>query len=166
LTGQDLGGLTLTPGVYSFASVAALTGTLTLNDSGDPNALFVFQIGSTLTTATGSSVVTINGGNPVDGGCNVFWQIGSSATLGTNTTFEGHLLANASITLNTGTTILNGSALASTGAVTLDSNTITNCGVGTAVPEPGSAALLGLGLLPTAWLLGRSRAKHPRHMPA
>src|SRR4051812_43298583 len=87
LTGQNLGGLTLTPGVYSFSSSAQLTGTLTLNDLGNPNAQFVFQIGSTLTTASNSSVVTINGG-PMPG-CTVFWQVGSSATLGTGTAFEG-----------------------------------------------------------------------------
>ena len=108
LTGQDLGGLTLMPGVYFFSSSAQLTGTLTLNDQGDPNAQFVFQIGSTLTTASNSSVVTINGGSMP--GCTVFWQVGSSATLGTGTAFEGHILALTSITLNTGATILDGSA--------------------------------------------------------
>ena len=126
LTGQDLGGLTLTPGVYFFSSSAQLTGTLTLNDLGDPNAQFVFQIGSTLTTASNSSVVTINGGSMP--GCNVFWQVGSSATLGTGTAFEGHILALTSITLNTGATILDGSALARNGAVTLDTNSF--------VPKP------------------------------
>ena len=144
LTGQDLGGLTLSPGVYFFAASAQLTGTLTLDDLGDPLAEFGFQIGSTLTTASNSSVVTINGG--VMPGSTVFWQVGSSATLGTNTAFEGHILALTSITLTTGATILNGSALARNGAVTLDTNTIIN-----AVPEPAtltlallSAALLGV----------------------
>ncbi len=112
LTGQDLGGMTLTPGVYSFSSSAQLTGTLTLNDLGNPNAQFVFQIGSTLTTASNSSVVTINGGSMP--GCTVFWQVGSSATLGTGTAFEGHILALTSITMTTGATILDGSALART----------------------------------------------------
>jgi hypothetical protein len=126
LTGQDLGGMTLLPGVYFFMSSAQLTGTLTLNNLGDPNAEFVFQIGSTLTTASNSSVVTINGG-PMPG-CNVFWQIGSSATLGTGTAFEGHILALTSITMTTGSTILNGSALARNGAVTLDDNRIITCG--------------------------------------
>ena len=120
LTGQDLGGLTLTPGVYCFSSSAQLTGTLMLNAQGNPNAVFVFQIASTLTTASNSSVQIINGGQP----CNVFWQVGSSATLGTNTSFIGSILANASITLNTNTT-LSGRALALTGAVTLDNNKIT-----------------------------------------
>jgi Ice-binding-like len=126
LTGQDLGGLTLTPGVYFFKTSAQLTGTLTLDDQGNPMAQFVFQIGSTLTTASNSSVVTIDDDGSSDAGCSVYWQIGSSATLGTETAFEGHILADASITLNTGATILDGSALARVGAVTLDSNSITN----------------------------------------
>ena len=112
LTGTDLGGLTLTPGVYFFSSSAQLTGTLTLNDQGDPNAQFVFQIGSTLTTASNSSVVTINDASTMPG-CTVYWQVGSSATLGTATAFEGHILALTSITLTTGSTILDGSRLGS-----------------------------------------------------
>ena len=104
LTGQDLGGLTLLPGVYFFSSSAQLTGTLTLNALGDPNAEFVFQIGSTLTTASNSSVTMINGGSPP--ACAVYWQVGSSATLGTDTAFEGHILALTSITMNTGATML------------------------------------------------------------
>ena len=111
LTGQDLGGMTLTAGVYFFSSSAQLTGTLTLNAQGDPNAEFVFQIASTLTTASNSSVVTINNGDGM-AGCTVFWQVGSSATLDTGTAFEGHILALTSITMNTGATILDGSALA------------------------------------------------------
>lgn len=119
LTGQDLGGLTLTPGVYCFSSSAQLTGTLTLNAQGNPDAVFIFQIGSALTTASNSSVSVINGGQ----NCNVFWQIGSSATLGTNTQFVGNILALTSITLQTGTTLA-GRALARNGAVTMDSNTV------------------------------------------
>lgn len=119
LTGQDLGGMTLTPGVYCFDSSAQLTGALTLNALGDPNAVFVFQTGSTLTTATNASVNVINSGQ----NCNVFWQIGSSATLGINTVFKGNVLASASITLTTGTS-LNGRALALAGAVTLDTNAV------------------------------------------
>ncbi len=143
LTG-DLGGLTLTPGVYKFDSSAGLTGKLTLNLQNDPNALFVFQIGSTLTTASNSSVVTIEGDNC----CNVFWQIGSSATLGTDTDFRGNILALTSITLNTGADITDGRALALNGAVKLDTNTITNpvCNT-TVVPEPGSLLLLGTVVL-------------------
>ena len=140
LTGTDLGNLTLTPGVYFFSSSAELTGTLTLDAQSDPNAQFVFQIGSTLTTASDSSVVTINCGSMAGCGCNVFWQVGTSATLGTRTAFEGHILAQESITLVTGATIL-GSALARTGAVTLDSNSITNC----VIPEPATMTLALLG---------------------
>ena len=136
LTGVDLGGLTLTPGVYFFASSAQLTGTLTLNAQGDPNAMFVFQIGSTLTTASAASVLTINGFGGF-GACNVFWQIGSSATLGTDTNFEGNILAMTSITLTTGAEIINGRALARNGAVTLDTNSITSV----CIPSPGALAL-------------------------
>ncbi len=122
LTGTDLGGLTLTPGVYGFSSSAQLTGTLTLDAQGNPNALFIFKIGSTLTTASGSSVVVINGGSA----CNVYWQVGSSATLGTTTAFAGNILALASITLNTGASLF-GRALARNGAVTLAGNSIAGC---------------------------------------
>lgn len=119
LTGTDLGGLTLTPGIYCFSSSAQLTGTVTLNAQGNANAVFIFRIGTTLTTATGSSVALINGANA----CNVWWQVGSSATLGTTTGFQGSILALTSITLNTGAT-MTGRALARNGAVTLDTNTI------------------------------------------
>lgn len=120
LTGQDLGGLTLTPGVYCFSTSAQLTGTLTLNAQGDPSAVFIFRIGSTLTTASNSRVNLINSTQS----CNVFWQVGSSATLGTNTIFTGNILALTSITLNTGATV-DGRVLARNGAVTLDTNIIT-----------------------------------------
>lgn len=120
LTGQDLGGMTLIPGVYCFSSSAQLTGMLTLDAQGDSGALFIFQIGSTLTTASGSSVQMI-GGSP----CNVLWQVGSSATIGTTTTFVGNILALTSISLNTGASV-NGRALARNGAVTMDTNTISN----------------------------------------
>jgi len=125
LTGQDLGGLTLTPGVFCFDTSAFLSGTRTLilNAQGNPNAVFIFKIGSTLTTATGSSVSVINGGSS----CNVFFQVGSSATLGTGTSFQGNILARTSITLNTGAD-LDGRALALGGAVTLDTNNISECG--------------------------------------
>ncbi|TDB79602.1 ice-binding family protein [Micromonospora sp. KC721] len=115
----ELGGSTLTPGVYRI-SAAQLTGTLTLNSQGNPAAVFIFQIDSTLITASNSSVVFINGASP----CNVYWQVGSSATIGTGTQFVGNILAQTSITMNTGAT-LQGRALAQTGAVTLDTNTIT-----------------------------------------
>jgi hypothetical protein len=122
LTGQDLGGLTLTPGVYCFSSSAQLTGTLTLNLQGNPNAVFLFKIGSTLTTASASSVLLINSGGTT---CptNLYWQVGSSATFGTTTSFVGNVLALTSITLTTSAR-LNGRALARNGAVTLDTNTV------------------------------------------
>jgi len=171
LTGQDLGGLTLTPGVYSFASSAQLTGALTLNALNDANALFVFQIGSTLTTASASSVNVINGG--ANNG--LFWQVGSSATLGTSTTFAGNIIADQSVSMNTSAKILCGRAIALVGAVTMDTNTISNGSDGcntfnegstdygsggysgdqqytvpvAAIPEPETYAMLlaGLGLV-------------------
>lgn len=118
----DLGGTTLFPGVYCAASTMGLTGTLTLDAQGDPNAEFIFQMGSTLTTGSASAVRMINGGQS----CNVYWQVGSSATLGTGTDFLGTILAQASITLTTGANA-SGRLLARTGAVTLDSSAVTVC---------------------------------------
>jgi type VI secretion system secreted protein VgrG len=115
----DLGGRTLTAGVYNSSSSIGLTGALTLDGGGNPNAVFVFQAGSTLTTASGSIVNLINGAQS----CNVFWQIGSSATLGTGSTFRGSILASVSITVTTGTTV-DGRVLARDGAVTLDTDKI------------------------------------------
>ncbi len=135
LTGLDLGGLILTPGVYSFSSSAFLTSMLTLDAQGDPNAVFVFQMGSTLITASDSSVTMINGADD----CQVFWQVGSSATLGTGTAFQGNIVALTSITMTTNAT-LNGRALALNGAVTMDSNIITP---GCIVPAPATVMLLG-----------------------
>ena len=123
LTGQNLGGMVLLPAIYSFATSAQLTGVLTLNGLGNPASQFVFQIGSTLVTASNSAVLLINGAN----GNNVYWAVGSSATLGTNSVFAGNIVALTSITLNTGATITCGRALARNGAVTLDNNTITIC---------------------------------------
>ncbi|WP_327296743.1 ice-binding family protein [Streptomyces sp. NBC_01197] len=116
----DAGGLTLVPGVYTASSTLGLTGTLTLDAHGDPNAVWVFQVGSGLTTASASRVSLINGAQP----CNVFWEIGSSATLGTNSTFVGNILALTSIGATTGASI-DGRALARNGSVTLDTNRIT-----------------------------------------
>jgi hypothetical protein len=120
LTSVDLGGMTLAPGVYCFNTSAQLTGTLVLDGQGNPNAVFVFKVGSTLTTAS-NAAVTLTGGAQA---ANVFWQVGSSATLGTGTAFKGNIVALASVTLNTGAS-LSGRALARSGAVTLDTNAIT-----------------------------------------
>ncbi|MGZ8773491.1 MAG: ice-binding family protein [Acidimicrobiia bacterium] len=117
----ELGGQTLTPGAYnSDSGTFGITGTLTLDAQGDPNAVFVFKMASTLVTASASQVNVINAANA----CNVFWQVGSSATLGTGTVFRGNILALTSITLTTGASI-EGRALARNGAVTMDTNTIT-----------------------------------------
>ena len=123
LTGQDLGGLTLAPGVYSFDDSAQLTGILTLDGGGDPNAVFIFNIESTLITASGASVVLEDGAQ----GGNVFFRVGSSATLFTSTDFQGQIVALSSITLQTTASIDCGAALARNGAVTLDTNTIKIC---------------------------------------
>jgi len=147
LTGQDLGGLTLTPGVYCYAAAAQLTGTLTLDAQGNPSAVFIFQIGSTLTTASNATVRVINGGSP----CNIYWKVGSSATLGTATTFVGNILALTSITLTTGANI-SGRALARNGAVTLDTNTgsFAACTTATPTPTPTATATATATPLPTA----------------
>ncbi len=167
LTGQDLGGILVTPGVYFFASSAQLTGALTLDFQGKDNADIVFQIGSTLTTASGSQVNVIHQGL----NDNVYYQIGSSATLGTDSTFQGDLLASTSITLTTGADITCGSAIALNGAVTLDTNRITNCSETgsdvtaeggssnpSPVPEPGTFVLLATGLLGAAGAVRRRLA--------
>ena len=116
----DLAGRTLTPGVYTSASSLGLSGDLTLDAQGDPNAVFIFQAGSTLTSGSGAHVTLIGGAQA----CHVFWQVGSSATIGTGSQFVGVIMALTSISMTTGAT-LNGSALARNGAVTLDTNTIT-----------------------------------------
>jgi len=121
----DIGGLTLTPGVYKQGTSLGITGNLTLDGGGDPNAAWIFQIGTTLTTAAGNShIILINGASAH----NVFWQVGSSATLGANTpgtatVFQGTIMALTSITLGQGA-VLNGRALARNGAVTLDNNAV------------------------------------------
>ncbi|MDP3901524.1 MAG: ice-binding family protein [bacterium] len=145
---SDLGtfnGGVLTPGVYEDNGAPAslgLTGTLTLDAQGDADAVFIFKAESTLTTAADSEVVLINGAQA----CNVFWQIGSSATLGTNTTFKGTIMANIAIT-DTGGSTIEGRLLARTGAVTLDNTTITKatCVTPPPEPEPESAPSLSFG---------------------
>ena len=176
LTGMDLGTVgVLTPGVYTFDSSAQLTGTLTLNFGGASNAAFVFQIGSTLTTAS-ASVVNVLGGNSTD---SIYWEVGSSATLGTTTDFAGNIIADQSISLDTDARILCGRAIALNAAVTMEDNTISNdcsaynAGSGrtdfgstgfsgvpssTPVPEPASAFLLITGLFGLAGVM-RARAK-------
>ncbi len=119
LTGRDLGGLTLSQGVYCFSSDAPLTGTLVLDARDDPAAVFVFQVGNDLSTANNASVVLANGGQF----CRVFWQVGASATLGADTAFAGSILATTNITLETGASV-SGRALARDGAVTMDTSQI------------------------------------------
>jgi hypothetical protein len=118
----DLVGQTLTAGVYKSTSSLANSGDVTLDAQGNPDAVFIFQIASTLTTGSGSHIVLANGAKA----CNVFWQVGSSATLGTNSVFKGNILALTSITITTGVN-LEGRALARNGAVTLDTDVITGC---------------------------------------
>ncbi len=140
----DIGGSTLTPGVYNTGSSLGLTGTLTLDAQGDPNAVFIFQVGSALTTASASRVDLINGAQS----CNVFWKIGSSATLGTSSVFRGNLLALTSITVNNGATV-DGRLLARNGAVTLDNDTITRCAAVTGGSTPsGGTTGTGTGTAP------------------
>jgi hypothetical protein len=159
LSGQDLGTVgVLLPGIYRFSSSAQLTGALTLDFGVHPDQSFVFHIGTTLTTASASSVLVLNGG----ANSGVYWDVGSSATLGTGTAFAGNILADQSITLNTGATIICGRAIALNGAVTLDTNTVSNdcrgggdygtgrgdfgskgfSGPSGAVPEPATWALM------------------------
>lgn len=137
LTGTDLGGLTLIPGVYEDTSDMQLTGTVTLDAEGDPNAVFIFKAGSSLTTASGSSVNLINGASP----CNVFWQVTSSAVLGTGTDFVGTVMALTSASLNTGADVV-GRVLARNAAVTLDTNVITapGCAAPTSTPTATASA--------------------------
>src|ERR1700738_4458426 len=123
LTGQDLGGQPLIAGVYGYTSSAQLTGTLTLDGQGNPHSVFIIKIASGLTTASNSRINLVNGAQ----GGNVFFQVGASATLGTNTSFTGAILALTSITLNTNASIICGAALARNGQVALDNNTITIC---------------------------------------
>lgn len=123
LSGVNLGGLVLKPGCYHFNSSAQLTGTLTLDSGSDPDASFVFLVGSTLVTAAAAQV-HIKGKGPGQGPGQVYWLVGSSATLGADTVFAGNILAETSITLDTGARLTPGRLLARTGAVTLIANNI------------------------------------------
>ena len=138
----------------------------TLNDQGKPNAQFVFQIANALTTASGWKVVTINGGSA--SGNNVFWEVGNSATLGTNSAIEGHILAGNSIVLGSGATIVNGSAMAGNSVVLSGNNHITNTNANAnsntlSAPEPstlpfaliGGGAMIGIPALGRWWREGR-----------
>jgi Ice-binding-like len=133
LSGTNLGNRILGPGAYRYTAAALMTGALTLDAEGDPNAQFVFEIGSELTTESASSVLLINGASP----CNVYWQVGSSADIGTTTTFVGNLMALTSISLKNGATVV-GRMLARNGQVSLINNVLTKplCATGTTVP-PG-----------------------------
>jgi hypothetical protein len=141
----DLGGQTLVAGVYTGGALG-LTGALTLDAQGDPNAVFVFQAASTLITASTSSVNLINGANP----CNVYWQVGSSATLGTNSVFVGTVLALTSVAATTGATV-QGRLLARNGEVTLDNNVITaaSCASSTTTTTAVPTTTTASGAVPT-----------------
>jgi len=146
----DLAGMTLTPGLYRYSSSLAISsGNLILDAQGNANAVFIFQMASTLTTTSGLQVILSGGANPA----NIFWQVGSSATLGTSSVFEGDILAFTTITLDAGATF-NGRALAMGGAVTLDSNPVNI----PAVPEPGALAVFALGFGLLAWRLRVNQA--------
>lgn len=138
----DLGGRLLKAGVYRSASTLGLTGELTLDAEGDPNAVFIIQAGSSLTTATASRVTLVNGAQP----CNVVWSVGSSATLGASTAFSGTVLAQTSITMDDAV-VVQGRALARTGAITMINDTITPalCAAGTVQPGPPGVATAGGG---------------------
>ncbi len=151
--GTDLAGQVFLPGIRTASSSLLLSsGSVTLDAQGDPNAVFIFQIGTTLITGSNTTVALINGAQA----CNVFWQVGSSATLGTGTRFVGTVMASATITANTAATI-HGRLLAQTGAVNLDTNTITtsNCAGGTETP---TAAEIGSGATTTPGASGATPA--------
>jgi Ice-binding-like len=175
--GSELAGQTFLPGVRTASSSLLLSsGSVTLNAQGDPNAVFIFQIGSTLITGSNTNVLLAGGAQA----CNVFWQVGSSATLGTGTRFVGTIMALASITANTGATI-HGRLLAREGAVTMDTNTITtsNCAssasgtgggtettTGAVVPPTGSKTTTPPGSKPTAPSGSKPTGKHGHRRPS
>lgn len=138
LTDTDLGGRTLLEGVYCFSSAAQLTGALVLDAQGNAGAVFIFKVGSTLITASNASVSMINGGNR----CNVFWQVSSSATIATDTTFLGSILALTSISLKSGASV-EGRALARNGEVTMDDNHVALATCTTAGTDAGATPDVG-----------------------
>jgi Ice-binding-like len=160
---SSIGNQTLTPGVYNAAAALLVNGTLTLDGQGDPDAVFIIQVGSALTAANGTSIVLENGAQA----CNVFWQVGSSATLGIGSAFQGSILALTSITVTTGDT-LTGQALAMNGAVTLDDDAIT-AQPACALPVPMLASPLTLagavGVAGVAWI-GWFLVRRRKVMPA
>jgi hypothetical protein len=131
-TGQNLGGQVMLAGAYRYASSAQLTGTVTLDGQNVPGAQFVFEIGTTLTTASTSRVAFVRGASP----CNVYWQVGSSATLGTGTRFAGNLMANQDISLTSGATV-QGRLLAKRG-ITLINNAIDRSVCSGSTPTPSA----------------------------
>ena len=144
----DLGGQILAPGVYTTGANIGITGKLTLDAKGDPNAVFIFKAGSTLTTSSASSMSMKNGGSQ----CNVFWLVGGSATLGANSTFLGTVLASSNITAGTGATIF-GRLVAFHGTTVLDSNliTVSTCATQPAItptPPAGSHSLAQVPVWP------------------
>ncbi len=157
-TGVDLGGQTLLPGVYNASTSMALTGTVTLNGLGDPAAVFIFQAGSTLVSASNATVALIGAAQP----CNVFWQVGSSATIGTNTTFVGSVLALTSITMQTGATI-QGRLLARNGQVSLDTNVINRPACAAVPPPPAATPTPTASASPTT---GATSTPSPHHTPS
>ncbi|HUB98592.1 MAG TPA: ice-binding family protein [Solirubrobacterales bacterium] len=143
LSGTDLGNRVLTAGAYRYTSDAQLTNALILDAQGDPNAQFVFEITSALTTAPGSSVLLVNGASP----CNVYWQVGSSATLDTTTAFQGNVMALESITVNNKASVL-GRLFAREGQISLDENVLTRplCPTGSGTtPTPTTTDTGGTG---------------------